>query len=318
MTDETPTLETSLLDLPRREWLKVVEQIVDEDGYVETLGRRHHAIFVEKGNTLLVTFETLQGMHALSDMGQPLGWEMLRDHGWSHLCLASNGDTWFRDKTVYGYFDRLIDDGFFDEFDNVVFYGAGPCAYAAAAFSVSAPGARVLAIQPQATLDPRLTEWDDRFTDMRIQDFTTRYGYAPEMLDAAEQGYVIYDPREQLDAIHAALFTRPNVDKYRMRFMGNALQTDLLEMGTWAPLLQAVATDQLTPRFFAELYRARRDYRPYLRNLLDSFEAEGRTGLVEALCSNVASRMRAPRFAITLRKIQDARAQDQQDTTDQD
>lgn len=318
MTDETPTLETSLLDLPRREWLRLVEEIVDEDGYLESLGRRHHAIFVEKGNTLLVTFETLQGMHALSDMGQPLGWEMLRDHGWSHLCLASNGDTWFRDKAVYGYFDRLIDDGFFDEFDNVVFYGAGPCAYAAAAFSVSAPGARVLAIQPQATLDPRLTEWDDRFTDMRIQDFTTRYGYAPEMLDAAEKGYVIYDPREKLDAMHAALFTRPNVDKYRMRFMGDALQTDLLEMGTWAPLLQAVATDQLTPRFFAELYRARRDYRPYLRNLLDSFEVEGRTGLAEALCSNVASRMRAPRFAITLRRIQNARAQDQQDATDQD
>ncbi|MFY0645753.1 phosphoadenosine phosphosulfate reductase [Sulfitobacter geojensis] len=318
MTDETPTLETTLLDLPRREWLRLVEEIVDEDGYLESLGRRHHAIFVEKGNTLLVTFETLQGMHALSDMGQPLGWEMLRDHGWSHLCLASNGDTWFRDKAVYGYFDRLIDDGFFDEFDNVVFYGAGPCAYAAAAFSVSAPGARVLAIQPQATLDPRLTEWDDRFTDMRIQDFTTRYGYAPEMLDAAEKGYVIYDPREKLDAMHAALFTRPNVDKYRMRFMGDALQTDLLEMGTWAPLLQAVATDQLTPRFFAELYRARRDYRPYLRNLLDSFEAEGRTGLAEALCSNVASRMRAPRFAITLRRIQNARAQDQQDATDQD
>lgn len=318
MTDETPTLETSLLDLPRREWLRLVEEIVDEDGYLESLGRRHHAIFVEKGNTLLVTFETLQGMHALSDMGQPLGWEMLRDHGWSHLCLASNGDTWFRDKAVYGYFDRLIDDGFFDEFDNVVFYGAGPCAYAAAAFSVSAPGARVLAIQPQATLDPRLTEWDDRFTDMRIQDFTTRYGYAPEMLDAAEKGYVIYDPREKLDAMHAALFTRPNVDKFRMRFMGDALQTDLLEMGTWAPLLQAVATDQLTPRFFAELYRARRDYRPYLRNLLDSFEVEGRTGLAEALCSNVASRMRAPRFAITLRRIQNARAQDQQDATDQD
>ncbi|MGJ8556825.1 MAG: phosphoadenosine phosphosulfate reductase, partial [Sulfitobacter geojensis] len=86
MTDETPTLETSLLDLPRREWLRLVEEIVDEDGYLESLGRRHHAIFVEKGNTLLVTFETLQGMHALSDMGQPLGWEMLRDHGWSHLC----------------------------------------------------------------------------------------------------------------------------------------------------------------------------------------------------------------------------------------
>ncbi|MCX7559477.1 phosphoadenosine phosphosulfate reductase [Sulfitobacter sp. F26204] len=319
MTDATPTLETSLLDLPRREWLATVEQIVDEDGYVEKLGRRHHAIFFEEGSTLLVTFETLQGIHALSDLGQPLGWEMLRDHGWSHLCLASNGDTWFRDTAVYGYFDRLIDDGFFDEFDNVVFYGAGPCAYAAAAYSVSSPGARVLAIQPQATLDPRLTEWDDRFTDMRIHDFTTRYGFAPEMLDAAEQAYVVYDPREQLDAMHAALFTRPNVDKLRMRFMGDALQTDLLEMGTWAPLLLAIAEGELTTNRFAELYRARRNYRPYLRNLLDAFESEKRTGLVEALCANVSNRMRAPRFAITLRRIQQARkSEPDDDATDQD
>ncbi len=307
MTDEMPTLETSLLDLPRQDWLARVEEIVDEDGYVENLGRRHNAIFIEEGTTLLVTFETIQGIQALSDLGQPLGWEMLKDHGWSHLCLTSNGDTWFRDRAVYGYFDRLIDDGFFDEFENVVFYGAGPCGYAAAAYSVAAPGARVVAIQPQATLDPRVTEWDDRFTDMRIQDFTTRFGYAPEMLDAAEHAHVFYDPREQLDAMHAALFTRPNVTKLRMRCMGDALQTDMLEMNIWPKLLKAAADGTLTDAYFATLYRARRDYRPYLRNLLETLEEENRIGLVEALCSSVSSRMRAPRFAIRLRELRQAR-----------
>ncbi|NNK15681.1 MAG: phosphoadenosine phosphosulfate reductase [Sulfitobacter sp.] len=310
MTDETPTLDTSLVDLPRQEWLSLVDQIADEDGYVQNLGRRHHAIFIEEGSTLLVTFETLQGIQALSDLGQPLGWEMIKDHGWSHLCLASNGDTWFRDPAVYSYFDRLVDDGFFDEFDKVVFYGAGPCGYAAAAYSVSAPGAHVVAIQPQATLDPRLTEWDDRFTDMRIQDFTSRYGYAPEMLDAAEHAYVLYDPREQLDAMHAALFTRPNVTKLRMRFMGDALQTDLLEMGTWGALIKAAGEGTLTEQAFAKLYRARRDYRPYLRNLLDALEADERAPLIEALCTNVTSRMRARRFAFRLKEIRQARLHD--------
>ena len=77
--------------------------------------------------------------------------------------------------------------GFFDDFDHVVFYGAGPCKYAAAAFSVAAPAATVDAIQPQTTLDPRITDWDDRYMKMRRTDFTSRYGYAPDMLDAAEQ-----------------------------------------------------------------------------------------------------------------------------------
>ena len=46
---------------------------------------------------------------------------------------------------------------------------------------------------------------------MRRADFSSRYGYAPDMLDAAEQAYVIYDPCERLDAAHAAMFTRSNV-----------------------------------------------------------------------------------------------------------
>jgi hypothetical protein len=318
MTDQTPSLSTSLVDLPKREWLQTVEAIAEEDGYFEKLGKRHFATFIEEGTTLLVTFETLQGMQALSDLGQPFGWEMLRDHGWSHLCLASDGDTWFRDKSVYGYFDRLIDDGFFDEFEKVIFYGAGPCGYAAAAYSVASPAAKVVVIQPQATLDPRVTEWDDRFTDMRAQDFTSRYAYAPDMLDAADQAFVLYDPRESLDAMHAALFTRPNVSKLRMRFMGDALQTDLLEMSQLAPLLFAAANGKLDEAFFAKLYRSRRTYRPYLRNLMSALEADGRDELTIALCTNVTSRMRARMFSSKLAKLQANLAPDSAPQPDDD
>lgn len=304
MTVEKPTLSTSLVDMPKAEWRAAIAAIVKEDGSFEDLGRRHFAAFIEKGPTLLVTFETMQGMHALSDMAQPLGWEMLQAHGWSHLCLASDGDTWFRAPEVIDHFDSLIDDAFFDAFETVLFYGAGPCGYAAAAYSVASPGARVVAIQPQATLDPRVTEWDDRFTDMRGLDFRSRYGYAPDMLDAAERAYVLYDPQEQLDAMHAALFTRPNVTKLRMPFMGAALQTDLLEMGQMAPLLKAAAEDTLDTLSFARLYRSRRDYRPYLRNLLDRLEGDDRDLLTMALCRNVTSRMRARRFSARLNGLE--------------
>ena len=88
MIDEELTLETSLLDLPQQEWLSAVEDIAGDDGYVVSLGKRHHAVFVEKGTTLLVTFETLQGIQALSDLGQPLGWDMLKSDEWSNLCIC--------------------------------------------------------------------------------------------------------------------------------------------------------------------------------------------------------------------------------------
>lgn len=307
MADEPLTLKSSLADLSKRDWLAAVSELCEEDGYFEPLGKRHFAAFIERDSTLLVSFETIQGMHALSDKAQPLGWEMIETGNWSHLCLASDGDTWFRDQAVHGYFDRLIDDGFFDEFETVLFYGAGPCGYAAAAYSVASPGARVLAIQPQATLDPRVTEWDPRFTDMRLQDFTSRYGYAPDMLDAADHAYVLYDPREALDAMHAALFTRPNVTKLRMRFMGDALQTDLLEMEQWAPLLIAAADGSLDAAAFATTYRARREYRPYLRNLLNALDDDDRDGLIEMLCRNVAGRIGGRRFVNRLAQLEKAR-----------
>lgn len=297
MAENSLNFDTSLAGMKKADWLAAVEALCAKDGTFEQLGKRHYAAFIEKSPTLLVSFETLQGIPALSSLAQPLGWEMMQEYGWSSLCIASNGDTWFRDKAVYGYFDRLIDDGFFDEFDQIIFYGAGPCGYAAAAFSVAAPEARILAVQPQATLDPRVTEWDDRFTDMRRTDFTSRYGYAPDMLDGAAAAYVIYDPRQQLDAMHAALFTRPNTHKLRLPHMGDAIQTDLLEMEQLGPLLSAIAQDALDDLGFAKMMRARRSHPPYLRNLLTALDAQERETLALALAHNVTSRMKAPRFA---------------------
>ncbi|WP_299558097.1 phosphoadenosine phosphosulfate reductase [uncultured Sulfitobacter sp.] len=311
MSENRLTFDTSLAGMKKADWLSAVETLCDEDGYFERLGRRHYAAFVEKSDTLLVTFETLQGIPALSSLAQPLGWEMMQDNGWSTLCIASDGDTWFRDKSVYGYFDRLIDDGFFDEFERVVFYGAGPCGYAAAAFSVAAPGARVLAVQPQATLDPRVTEWDDRFVEMRRTDFTSRYGYAPDMLDAADAAYIVYDPRERLDAMHAALFTRPNVCKLRIRHMGGAIQTDLLEMDQLPALLGAIADGTLDEVAFSKMMRARRMHPPYLRNVLAALDNDGRDVLALALARNVTARMHAPRFVRRLNELEaKAAAQD--------
>ncbi|UOA27578.1 phosphoadenosine phosphosulfate reductase [Pseudosulfitobacter sp. DSM 107133] len=303
MQDAATTFNAELAGLAKAEWLTKLADIAEEHGYFEPLGKRHFTAFVEQGTTLLVTFETIQGMRALSESAVPLGWEMVRDHGWSHLCIGSDGDTWFRADALYAYFDRLIDDGFFDEFETVLFYGAGPCGYAAAAYSVASPGATVLAIQPQATLDARVTEWDDRFVDMRRTDFTQRYGYAPDMLDAAKRAFVIYDPRETLDAMHAALFTRANVHKLRTRHLGDAIQTNLIEMDMLKPLLEQAAMATLDDASFFTLWRARRAHPPYLRNLLSALEADKRMLLVKALCKNVTARMNAPRFARKLKEL---------------
>lgn len=296
MQDMLNSMEISLAGLDRADWQEQLGRIADEYGMYQPLGEHHFATFVEEKRTLLVSFETADSIHAMSEEALPFGFDLVKAQGWSHLCVVSHGETWFRDARVYGYFDRLIDDGFFEDFDQVLFYGAGSCGYAAAAFSVAAPGATVIAIQPQATLDPRMTEWETRFAHMRRTSFTDRYGFAPDMLDAAQQAFVIYDPRQTLDATHATLFARTNVTRLRMPFMGGDLQTRLVQMDMLYKIVNMAGAGKLDAQAFARLYRIRRDFPPYLKRLMNALDESERPYLNVMLCRNAVSRIRAPRI----------------------
>lgn len=86
---------------------------------------------------MLVTFEAVEHIRNTYDSGEPVGFELVREAGWSHLFLLTAADIWFRDAAVYEFFDKLSDDSFFDAYHRVVFYGANLFGYAAAAFSVA-------------------------------------------------------------------------------------------------------------------------------------------------------------------------------------
>ncbi|MEM6889106.1 MAG: phosphoadenosine phosphosulfate reductase [Pseudomonadota bacterium] len=293
----------SLGELTLDDWLEEVAELVREDGSLTKLSPRHYAVLSEHGSTLMVSFETLDSILALSPLAQPLGWDMARRLGWSTLSLISRGETWFREESVFEYIDALSDDGFFDEFDTVLFYGAGSGAHAAAAFSVAAPGARVLCIQPQATLDPLRAGWDTRFAHMRRTDFHSRYGYAPDMIDAAEAACVIFDPLEREDAMHASLFHASHVMQLPMHGMGAALASDLWQMGVLHDTIAQTAAGTLTRSGFARALRARRGHLPYLHRLLRRLERDDRDALIQILCRNVTARLEAPRFRQRLKAL---------------
>lgn len=296
MQDAANILDQDLSGLSARDWEDGLAKLASKHGMYHALDAKHFATFVDQDDTLLVSFESLGGIRALSPKSLPIGFDLARTQGWSHLCLLSKGDTWFRSDSVYDLFDQLIDDEFFDQFEKVVFYGAGPCAYAAAAFSIAAPGASVVLIQPQATLDPRLTSWDERFVEMRHLNFNDRYGYAPDMLETAGQSYVIYDPHEHLDAMHATLFRGPNTQLLPTPYMGAAIQTRLMDMKTLYRILSLAGSKRLTRSAYYKLMRARRDHRGYLRDILAVLERQNRTELARLLCENVCDRINAPHF----------------------
>lgn len=286
----------------RTAWVAAMEKLTEDEGYFHNLGANHHVFFADQGTTLLVSFDRMEDI--LARPGQmPLAHAQATARGWSHVCVIADGDTWFRDPAVYGYFDRLVDETFLEDFDQVLFFGAGMGGYAACAYSVAAPGAQVLALNPRATLNPAQTGWDRRDLGARKLDFTARYGYAPDMLEGAAHVTVIHDPTLMPEAAQAALFRAPYITRLSARHMGDDLAASLGQMGLLPALLDAAMKAALTTAVFAGLWRQRRNNGPYLRKLLHKAEVAGRPGLEVMICRSVTKRMRAPRFERRLARL---------------
>lgn len=286
----------------REAWFDALDELTAEEGYVEPLGPRHWAFFTDAGTTLLVTFETLDSARARQGQ-MPFGHALAAERGWSHLCLLSDGETWFRDPAVYAYFDRQVDDAFFEDFDAVLFYGAGMGGYAACAYSVTAPGAQVLALSPPASLTPEVAVWDRRHLAARRLDFTTRYGYGPAMTEGAGQVALVHDPLVREEAMHAALYRAPWVTVLSARLLGGRVEAGLAGMGILPEMIDLAMAGRLDRAAFATLWRRRRAYGPWLQALLDRLEGAGQRERAIRMLRSVTARLRAPRFQRRLEKL---------------
>jgi hypothetical protein len=305
MTETETDLKSAPKNAPVADWAARLEEMTAETGYFHTLGAKHFGFFVDDGTTLLVTFESLGKILASPDQ-LPLGYQQAKANGWSLLTLIADGETWFRDPAVYAFFDRQVDDAFFEDFDHVLFYGAGMGGYAACAYSVAAPGSQVLALNPRATLDPAQTSWDSRSREAGRLDFTSRYGYAPDMLEGCAHATVIHDPQIQAEAMQAALFRAPYITRLCARHMGDVLEDHFSTAQILSKLIDQAMAGRLTALSFAKLWRIRRNYLPYLKSLLAIAEREGRKGHERMICNSVVQRIRAPRFVKRLARLKTA------------
>jgi len=287
MPDDLTDLDPDLSRRDRDDWIAGLDEIGEAHGYLERPGGDHLALFVDAGPKLLVTFESRERAQG-RPRGQPRGLQLARENGWSLLAIVAEPDTWYRGDRLYRYFDRLIDDGFFEDFDATLFFGAHDGGYAAAAYSVASPGCRVLALRPVATLDPRVARWDRRYHDRRGLDFTSRYGYAPDMIEAADRATIVADLGHAPDAMHAALFRAPNVRILDAPLVGQRLEQSLDQFGILVSMIEAAMDGQLTQGRFAQLWRERRDNMPYLKGLLRKLDTAGRIPLAAAVARHGA------------------------------
>lgn len=279
----------------RKAWNAELRTLGETHGFFEELGRDHTALFVHSGKTLIVTFENLD--HVFEHGNRlPWGFDFVQKQGWSILGLMAHDWTWYRDADVIAFFNRLKKEKFFEQFDNVVFYGASMGAYAACAFSAACPGATVVAISPQATLDRDVTSWEKRYQKAWKRDFNSDFGYAPDMLAKAKNAFIFYDPLEPADAMHAALFRGKNITKLKCRFQGHRIASGLIQMGLLKPVVGACVDGSLTRTSFYQMLRARRGFRRYLRELLLRIPEDKHPLLVALLAEWVLSTGNGPVF----------------------
>lgn len=300
--------KSKIADAPEVEsleaWQARLAEIGAKEGFYERLGLQHTALFVERGKTLVVSFDNLDHVYERNEDRLPWGLSFAIANGWSVLGLMAHDWTWYRDNDVFDFFDRLQSDGFFEKFDRVVFYGASMGAYAACVFSAAAPGSRVIAISPQATLDRSLTSWETRYKKVWRRDFTDRYGYAPTQLEAAERVYLFYDPCEPLDAMHVSLFQGGNITKFKCRYMGHRIASLWAQLGILKQVTQACIEDDLTPLKLYQWQRLRKTNARYQREMLTRLQEKNRPALLVRFCKYVLAQRRAPKFRHAMKEAQ--------------
>ncbi len=245
------------------DWSEIARGLAGADGFYDE-GKRHSFLFVPRSeDTLVVTFDNLDIAMTKREDRRPWGYHFIEKQGWSMLGVMANGWTWYRDPWVAAEFDRLRDEGFFARFKRVVFYGASMGGYAACAFSAACPGADVVAISPQSTLDREIVPWETRYRNAWEYDYSGPYGDAAAVSSAAGRVTLLYDPYSALDARHVDRFRGGNVQKMRAPLMGHRLGTALQQMGILNATILDALQGRLEPMEFHRRLRARRDFPRY-------------------------------------------------------
>ncbi len=275
-------------DSPDGEWSKIAQQLAGKKGFFSDLGE-HSFLYVPRGKTLVVTFDNLDIAMTKREDRRPWGFGFIEAENWSMLGVMANGWTWFRDDAVMGEFERLHDEGFFDQFKRVVFYGASMGGYGAAAYSAVAKGSTVFVISPQSTLDKSIVPWEMRYKKVWSRDFSGPYGDASISSQTAKDVHLMYDPYVLPDERHAKRFTGKNVRHWRCPMLGHRLGSSLQQMGVLQDIARLAICGELNQLSFYKLLRKRHTFPRYQRELANLALERGRPDLALRVCRYVLS-----------------------------
>lgn len=272
--------------IERPMWLDEIGPCGSASGYLEA-DPRHPMLFVRRRRpVLLVSFDNLSNVGDTSPGRLPWAYKFARDNQVSHLGVYAHLPNWYRDAGLIARLEKLAGEGFFEGYERCVFAGSSMGAFAALTFARLAPGAWVLAFNPQSTLDEALVPWETRYRAGRRQDWTLPYGDAADAVAALGRACLFYDPYFEPDRGHIRrLLDAPGaegrVTEMKCWFSNHKSAVFLRKIEALKPVMHAALFEDLTEADFYALYRGRRRLPWYRGSLAHYFEKDGRSAMAE-------------------------------------
>ena len=232
---------------------------------------RHSLLFVKRPvKRLLVTFDNLANVGDTSLDREPWAFKFARDENISHLGIMAHVSDWYRDPELIDRMKELADSGFFDGYDRVVFAGVSMGGFASIAFGSLVPGAHIISINPQSTLDTTLVPWETRYLKGRRQDWTLPLSDAAALTKGLGAVNIFYDPYHELDKKHVSRFSGDNIRVFHCRYSDHKTAVFLRKIDALKPIMHAAIFGELSEKQFYQLYRRRRIL-PWFRGSLSSY-----------------------------------------------
>lgn len=279
------------MPLPRKFRRAAIEATATSGGFFRDFDR-HSAVHFQRGSTLVVTFDNMKSRD-MPVPRYPWAYQFVAKQGHSHLgIMMKRRNDWFRHRQLCDFFDELRDSGFFDRFDNVVFYGSSMGGYGALTYASACPRARAIAFSPQTTLSPALVPWERRYENARLRGDWDEPRYADAALTTHHlcEALLFYGPCMPEDRRHADRLTARGVVHLRCPFVGHKIPRYLAFWGLLGTVVREAIDGTLTDAEFVRMIRVRRDHKSYVRSVLARAVAAGHVPLARHALEGFASR----------------------------
>ncbi|EBA03227.1 hypothetical protein RB2150_01189 [Rhodobacteraceae bacterium HTCC2150] len=249
------------------------------EGFLEK-GTRHSLLFVRRPvKRLIVTFDNLSNVNNTATTREPWAYKFARDSNVSHLGIMAHAAAWFRDEALIDRMKKLAAEGFFDGYDRVLFTGTSMGAFGAIVFASLVPGAHVVALNPQSTLDVNLVPWEERYEKGRRQDWSLPLGDAAALTENLGPVRIIYDPYYAPDKKHVERFSGDNIQIYNAWFSGHKSGVFLRKIDGLKVVMSRCLFDDFSQKEWYKLYRRRRMLPWYRGSLSGYFKDKGREAM---------------------------------------